>query len=114
MLESCETNKHGITVVTSYSGTFLNYQADILRDLGIPVGNITPKDVNGASHIVDRRSVLNRIRRGKIRILYLFMPYLVDSDVIQAMKSAPGGVHRLVITDTSSSSSQVRTLLHLP
>lgn len=117
VLQSCETSKNGITLVISYSEAFLHRKVDILRDLGIPVGAISSIKADGArttrtfTTSRHRHGVLEDLRRGRIRILYLFTPFLGDSDVIQAINASPGGVHRIVIEAVDHSSFQVGPLL---
>lgn len=116
VLQSCETSKHGITIVASYSEAFLHHHVDVLRTLGIPVGAISSTKSHGArttrTTTTQRKRVLEHLRQGRIRILYLFAPFLGDSDVIQAVNSSPGGVHRVVIEAVDHSSSQVGKFLH--
>ncbi|KAL2277129.1 hypothetical protein FJTKL_00259 [Diaporthe vaccinii] len=97
---------HGITVVTSSSAPFLRHMAQTLGDLGIPANFIAPlKGDMGTT--ASRMYDIERIRQGQTRILCLCTPLADDSDVIHAVNSAPGGVHRVVVGDASYFSTKV-------
>lgn len=113
VLQSCETKDQGITVVISRSIPFLNHAADVLRRLGIPAGVLAPSRESGLLKEPSEK-ILAQIRRGQIRILYLFCPFCTSSNVIHAIKSIPGGLHRVVIADAEYSSPQVSKLVYLP
>lgn len=113
VLQSCEIKDQGITVVISRSISFLIHAADVLRRLGIPTGVLAPSRESGTLKEPSKK-ILAQIRRGQIRILYLFCPFCTGSDVIHAVKSTPGGLHRLVVTDAEYSSPQVGNTVYLP
>lgn len=85
--------EHGITVVMTFSKPWLMHAANTLGELGIPVGLIGPSKDWTAT----RNKTLERIRQGKVRVLYLYAPFAATRDIMDAIKAAPGGLHRLVI-----------------
>lgn len=85
--------------------------ASALGDLGIPANFIAPLK-GDMDTTASRMYDIERIRQGQTRILCLCTPLAGDSDVIHAVKSAPGGVHRVVVGDASNFSTKVGEFLH--
>lgn len=62
-----------------------------LRKLGIRVGHIDPQ--------IQFQNLISALGEVRIRILYLYAPYAGDTGLVQAVESAPGGLHRVVIAE---------------
>lgn len=113
VLQSCETKDQGITVVISSSIPFLTHAAGVLRRLGLPAGVLAPRKEYGTLK-EPQQSVLGQIRQGQIRILYLFWPFCIGSDIVHAINSASGGLHRVVIAEADYLSPQVGNVVYSP